>query len=78
MINAVYHDKPLMFYRGYVSGEARFPSLDGEYKLLITFESIKAISDSVIDMKNAVHQKRPLMFIGAIRLSLSRLFLTLY
>ena len=36
------------------------------------------VSDTVFDMANAAYNDKPLIFIGAIRLSLSRLFLTLY
>ena len=39
---------------------------------------IKAVSDTVFDLINAVYHDKPLMFIRDIRLSLSRLFLTLY
>ena len=39
---------------------------------------IKAVSDTVSDMINAVYHEKPLIFIRAIRLSLPRLFLTLY
>ena len=46
--------------------------------LLKTFKFIKAVSDTVLDMINAVYHDKPLIFIRAIRLSLSRLFLTLY
>ena len=42
------------------------------------FEFIKAVSDTVLDMINAAYHDKPLIFIRAIRLSLSRLFLTLY
>ena len=41
-----------------------------------TFEFIKAVSDTVLYMINAVYHDNPLVFIGAIRSSLSRLFLT--
>ena len=43
-----------------------------------TFRFIKAVSDTVLDMINAVYYDKPLIFIRAIRLGLSRLFLTLY
>ena len=42
------------------------------------FEFIKAVSDTVLDMINAAYSDKPLIFTKAIRLSLSRLFLTLY
>ena len=45
---------------------------------LKVFELIKAVSDSVFDMINAVYHDKPSIFIRAMRLSLSRLFLTLY
>ena len=60
MINAVYHDKPFAIYRGDVSGEARLPSSDTEYKLLNIFEFIKAVSDTVFDMINAIYLDKPL------------------
>ena len=53
MINAVDHDKPLILYWGYVSGEASLLSSGSVYKLLYTFEFIKAVSDTVLDMINA-------------------------
>ena len=43
-----------------------------------TFKFIKAVSDNVFDMINSVYHDKPLIFIGAMRLGLSRLFLTLY
>ena len=42
------------------------------------FEFIKAVSDTVFDMINAVYYDKPLIFTRAICLSLSRLFLILY
>ena len=45
---------------------------------LKAFEFIKAVSDTVFDMINAAYRDKTLIFIRAIRLSLSRLFLTLY
>ena len=42
------------------------------------FKFIKAVSDTVFDMVNAVYHDKHLIFIRAIRLSLSRLFLTMY
>ena len=42
------------------------------------FEFIEAVSDTVFDMINAVNHDKPLILIKDIRLSLSRLFLTLY
>ena len=44
------------FYWGYVSREARLPSSGSEYKLLNIFEFIKAVSDTVLDMINAVYR----------------------
>ena len=64
MINAVYHDKPLIFTRGHVSGEARLPSSGNEYKLLNTFEFIKTVSDTVFGMISAVYYDKPLIFTG--------------
>ena len=61
MKNTFKHDNPLMF-RSYLSGEARLPSSGSEYKLMKTFEFIKAVSDTVIDLKNAGHHEKPLMF----------------
>ena len=65
-------------YRVYVSGEALLLSSSNVYKLLNTFEFIKAVSDTVLDMTNAAYYDKPLIFTGAICLCLSRLFLTLY
>ena len=39
---------------------------------------MKVVSDTVLDMINAACYDKPFIFIRAIRLSLSRLFLTLY
>ena len=47
--------------RGYVSGEAGLPSSGCEYKLLNTFEFIKAVSDTVLDMINAAYYDKPLI-----------------
>ena len=55
----------LMFYHGYVLGEARLPSSHTEYKLLNMFELIKAVSDTVSYMINAIDNTKPLVFIGA-------------
>ena len=52
-------------YLGYVSGEARLLLSSIEYKLLNTFEFIKAVSDTVFEMINAVYHDKPLIFIGA-------------
>ena len=52
-----------------VSEEARLPSQGSEYKLLNTFEFIKAVSDTVSRMINVAYYDQPLIFIGAIRLS---------
>ena len=57
--------KSLWFYRGYVSGEARLPSSRSEYKLLSTFEFIKAVSDTVLYLINAAYHDKPLQLIGA-------------
>ena len=46
--------------------------------MLNTFEFIKAVSDTVLDMINAAYRDKPLIFIRATRLSLLKLFLTLY
>ena len=43
-----------------------------------TFWFIKAVSDTVFDMIIAANHDNPLIFIVAVRLNLSRLFLTLY
>ena len=77
MINAVYHDKPLIFI-GARFLEKVVSHHQTEYNSLNTFEFIKAVSDTVFDMINAVYHDKPLILIAAIRLSLSRLFLTLY
>ena len=41
-----------------------------------TFKFIKAVSDTVLDIINAVYHDKPLIFIGDIRSRLSKLFLT--
>ena len=46
-------------------GESCLPSAGSEYKLLHTFEFIKAASDTVLDMINAAYYDKPLIFIGA-------------
>ena len=53
------------FYRGYVSGKARLPSSGSEYKLLNTFEFIKAAYDTVLGMINAAYYDKPFIFIWA-------------
>ena len=45
---------------------------------LKTLKFIKAVSDTIFDIIYAAYYDKPLIFIRAIRLSLSRLFLTLY
>ena len=67
-----------MFVKAVLWEKLPLPSSDSEFKLLKTFEFIKAVSYTVFDMINAVYYDKPLIFTGAIRLSLSRLFLTLY
>ena len=64
MINAVYHDKPWIFW-GCVSGEAHLPSSGSEFKLLNTFKFIKAVSDTVFYMRYAAYYVKPLISIGA-------------
>ena len=44
-----------ILYRGYVSGEAHLPSSGSEYKLLNTFEFIKAASDNGLYMIKTVY-----------------------
>ena len=69
--HCIWHDKCRLslqtfdFYGGYVSGEARLPSSGREYILLNTFELIKTVSDTVLDMINAAYHDKPLIFIGA-------------
>ena len=46
-------------------GEAHLLSSGCEYKLLNTFDFIKAVSDTVFDMKKVVYYDKPLIFIGA-------------
>ena len=46
-------------------GEAHLPSSGSEYKLLSTIEFIKAVSDTVLGMMNAVCHDKPLIFIRA-------------
>ena len=55
----------LWFLLGYVSWEACLPSSDSEYNLLKMFEFIKAVSDSLLGMINAVYHDKPSIFIGA-------------
>ena len=43
-----------------------------------TFKFIKAISVTVLDIINDIYYEKPLIFIEAIRSSLSRLFLTMH
>ena len=52
-------------YEGYVSGEVRLPSSSSELKLLNTSKSIKAVSDTVLDMINAAYPDKPLILIRA-------------
>ena len=47
MAKAVLLGQAFDIYRGYDSGEAHHRSSGSEYKLLNTFESIKAVSDTV-------------------------------
>ena len=49
----------LYIYRGFVTGEARLPSSGSEYKFMNTFEFIKAVSDTVFDITNAVYNDKP-------------------
>ena len=42
---------------------------ESEYKLLNTFESIKAVSDTVFDMINVVYHDKPLIFTGVLFLA---------
>ena len=42
-------------------GRSSSPSADSEHKLLKTFEFIKAVSDTVIDMINGAYRDQPLM-----------------
>ena len=50
-------------YRGYVSEEPCLPLSDSEYQ--ITFEFIKAVSDTVFHMMYTVYHDNPLVLIGA-------------
>ena len=53
--------------RGLCFARNSSPSISSAYKLLKTFEFIKAISDTVLDMINAVYHDKPLMmFIKAV------------
>ena len=54
------------------------PSVPASLVVLKLFTFFKDVSDTVFDMINAAYCDKPLGFIEAIRLSLSRLFLTLY
>ena len=51
-------------YLSYVSGEARLSSSGSEYNLLKTFEFIKPVSDTVLDMINVVHCVKYLILSG--------------
>ena len=53
----------LGFYPGYVSAEACLPPSGSDYKLLNTFEFIKAVSDTVLDKINAAYDNKPLTFL---------------
>ena len=48
MINAVYHDKPLMFI-----GAMFWEKLVSHHEAVNTFEFIKAVSGTVLDIINA-------------------------
>ena len=65
MINAVYHANPLIFI-----GAMFLKKLVSHHQavniLLNTFEFIKAVSDTVLDMISAVYDDKLLIFIGAI------------
>ena len=85
MVNAAYYDKPLILIGA--TFRENLVSSGSEYKLLNTFEFIKVVSDTILDMKNAAYHTKPLILMSHrqavnincwIRLSLSRLFLTLY
>ena len=51
-------------YLSYISEDVHVPSLNSEYKLLNTFEFIKAISDTVLDTVNVVYHAKELIFTG--------------
>ena len=59
-------------------GTAYRDKLVSQHRAANIFEFIKAVSDTVLDIINAVYHDKTLIFIEAIRSSLSRLFLTLY
>ena len=61
MINAAYHDKPLMFI-----GATFREKLISHHRAVLpsTFESIKAISDIVFYMINAAYYDKPLILIS--------------
>ena len=46
-------------------GEARLPLSSSEFKLLNTFDIIKAVSDGILDMVNAVYHDKTLISISA-------------
>ena len=64
MINAVYHDKYLMFIGAIFREKLVSPAWGSEYKLLKIFEFIKAVSDKVLNMINAVYHDKPLILSG--------------
>ena len=64
-INAVYHDKPLIFIRATFRKKTRIHSSGSEYELLKTFDNIKAASDTVLAMINAAYHDKLLIFIRA-------------
>ena len=66
MMNSAFYDKPLILRQAF--------DIDRAYKI----EFIKVVSDTVFDMVNSDCYDKPLIFTGAIRLSLSRLFVTHY
>ena len=68
--HCIKHDKcrwswqAVYFYRGYVSGEASLPSSGSKYELLKMSEFIKAVSDTVLNMINALYHDKPFILSG--------------
>ena len=61
-MNPIYHDKLLTFIR------ATFRKKLGSHhqvKFLNNFESIKAVSDTVLDRMNLIYREKLFIFIGA-------------
>ena len=67
MINAVSHDKPLMFI-----GATFWEKFVSHHQAVSTFECIKNISDTVFDMIILLYHNKPLFFVSVIIFCLQR------